>query len=164
MIVDRLENWKLYFCAEDEGAPDFPWKFVFDYLASLTPETPDCEMTELVGKDIRASVMTYETKSPESGMIEAHNEHIDIQMSLKNAERIDWYQRDGLKVKTPYDADDDIAFFEVPEMPGAIVNNAPGQFMVLFPEDGHVPGLMTGKSPETVKKVVVKLRKDLVME
>jgi YhcH/YjgK/YiaL family protein len=38
----------------------------------------------------------------------------------------------------------------------------PGDFVVFFPEDAHMPCLMTGNSPQPVKKIVTKLAVELL--
>lgn len=152
MIHDALSNWRLYF-----NAPH--WNRVFDFLSSLTPEVPDNERIELQGDDIFAIIMSYATQGPEKSLLETHDAHIDVQMSLKNAEVIDWHPRSLLKVQSPYEWDR--TFYHCPGPAPVRITNAPGYFTVLFPDDAHMPMLMTGSTPEQVKKVVVKVRRNL---
>ncbi len=56
----------------------------------------------------------------------------------------------------PFDETQDAALYGlIPE--GVPVVMRPGQFMVLFPADGHIPGCVCGASTE-LYKVVVKVR------
>jgi len=155
MIVDRLENWSLYF-------QQAPWQCAFEYLAKLGPQSPPGDWVQLRGDDIRARIMQYETKGLEGAEIEAHDKFIDIQMSLAGAEVIEWFPRIGLEVSKPYDDAGDAVMFKRPGPPPVRVVNAPGLFTVLFPEDGHLPGQNVSDAPDTVTKVVVKVRRDLV--
>ena len=52
-----------------------------------------------------------------------------------------------------FDAAKDILFFD--DVPQTYYTLRPGQFTVLFPEDGHAP--MVGEG--TVRKIIVKVRK-----
>lgn len=153
MIVDRLEHWNRYF----QGPH---WQKVFTYLSTLSAQAPETEMTPLQGDEIMARVMVYDTRGPEEGTLEAHDRYVDIQMSLENSEAIEWFPRDTLTVKTPYDSATDAVFFERPGPAPARVINVPGQFVALFPEDAHLAQQMPEDAPERVRKVVVKLRVD----
>ena len=38
----------------------------------------------------------------------------------------------------------------------------PGTFVMFYPHDAHMPGLVFGDKPELIKKVVVKIKKELL--
>lgn len=151
MIVDTVENWSKYFSGNDV------WRQAFEYLSSLTADTEPGEMTSILDDRLRARVMCYSTLSPEQAVLEAHDKHVDIQMSLKDTECIDWFPRAVLTAKGAYDAGSDATFFERPAFAPVRVVNRPGIFTVLFPQDAHSPQLNPGLEPGTVKKVVVKV-------
>jgi len=148
MIVDRIEHWREYL----EGSA---WQAAFAYLEGLTPDAEEGEV-KLQGDDIVARVMSYETRGVEQAVLEAHRTYIDIQTPLDGSEAIEWFPQKGLTVKTPYDAADDVEFYERPGPAPARVDVYPGTFVLLFPGDAHMPQLMTGDRPDMVKKVVVK--------
>ena len=150
MIHDSLHNWQIYFSAPI-------WKQVFEFLSSLTPDSPDNRRIDLAGEDMYAAIMTYETCSPDESVLETHDTYIDIQMSLSNSEAIDWFLRNTLKTKNDYDPQKDRTLYHRPGPATARVSNFPGFFTVLFPHDAHMPKLMTGPEPQMVKKVVIKL-------
>ena len=154
MIVDRLENWRR--CLSGPA-----WTRAFEFLLGLGPDAEE-GTHELQGKDIFAPVTGYQTRYPEEALLEAHREYIDIQATLSGSERIEWFPTQGLKVKTPYDPEKDVEFFHRPHKGCVRVDMAPGMFMVLFPEDAHMPQLSVGSEPETVKKVVIKIRLGLL--
>lgn len=151
MIVDAFENWNFYYPGNDV------WQCAFEYLGALTPETEPGEMISILKDRVKGRVMCYDTVSAEKAVLEAHDRYLDIQMSLINTECIDWFPRASLSVKTPYNADSDVVFFERPGTGAVRITNRPGTFTVLFPQDAHAPQLMCGATPDRVKKVVVKV-------
>lgn len=156
MIHDKLENWKIYFNSA-------PWRLSFEYLESLSPESEECERFHIQGDDIYAAIMSYDTCTVNESVLETHDKYIDIQMTLVNAEAIDLFYREDLKVKTPYDADLDRTFYYRPELAYSRVVNREGLFSVLFSNDAHMPMLTVNDKPEPVKKVVVKVSKSIVL-
>lgn len=154
MIVDRLENWERY---SDSPA----WKKAFAYLMELNADSEEVETVLEPDRSLFARVMSYPTRTPAEAVLEAHRQYLDIQMAIVNSEAIGWHPIGSLKTKDPYDAEKDVEFFEHPASEPARVNVHPGTFVVLFPEDAHMPQLQSGLAPETVKKVVVKMRVEL---
>lgn len=150
MIIGRLDNW-----SDHLSGP--VWARAFEFIRSLDADSPDAE-TAIAGSDMFARVMSYETRTTDRGVLEAHREYIDIQSAIVNCERIDWFPAKGLTVKTPYDATNDVEFFERPGAALAHADIHPGTFAVLYPEDAHMPQLVVGEKPCTVKKVVIKIR------
>lgn len=154
MIADAFNQWEHYF----SGAA---WQCACRFLQSLNLDAEDGE-TPLQGDDIIARVMSYETRSPQEAALEAHRDYVDIQMVLRGAEGIDWFPREGLDIRTPYDDAKDVEFYHRPGVAPIHIDNHPGNFVVLFPDDAHMPQLMVGGAPATIKKVVVKVKLDLV--
>ena len=157
MVHDALENWPLYFNSA-------PWRCAFEFLASLLATSEDSGRISLQGDDLYAMIMSYQTCSPDESVLETHDEYIDIQMSLVNSEAIDWFPRHILEVKVPYDHSLDRTFYHRPDIAPVRINNFPGYFTVLHPDDAHMPKLMTVGKAELVKKVVVKMRRTLLLE
>lgn len=150
MIVDRIENWKRYF-------NNAAWQRAFDFLGSLSADS-DEKKTELDGDEVFGRVMSYATCGPNEAVLEAHRDYIDVQMTLSGSEGIDWFPTQSLESSGPYNAQKDVEYFKRPGPAPARVNVFPGTFVVLFPEDAHMPKQMTGSSSEQIKKVVVKLK------
>lgn len=155
MIVDRIENWSRY-----SNSP--AWQEAFRFLEKLNANSEEGE-TQLGQGDGRllARVMSYPTRKPAEAVLEAHRRFIDIQMVLDKSEAIGWYPLEDLQSKDPYDTEKDVEFFQHPSIETGRIDVHPGTFVVLFPEDAHMPQLMTGAAPETIKKVVVKMSVDL---
>ena len=131
MIHDRLENWTQYFNFT-------PWRYVFEYLDSLSDASEESSHVSLLGNDIYATIMSYYTCLPEKSLLETHDEYIDIQMSLLNSEAINWFPRQSLEIKKPYDPKQDRTLYQNPVIAPVRVNNFPGFFTVLYPEDAHM--------------------------
>jgi len=154
MIVDRIEHWRRY-----QGGD--AWETACTYLEGLDATAEVCDHHPLSEEDVFARVLSYPTRSREEAVVEAHEEYIDIQLSLVSSEGIDCFQRSGLAEETRYNAANDVTYFRKGVLPVARVINVPGQFTVLFPEDAHMPQLIVGDASRMVKKVVVKLRASL---
>lgn len=96
MIVDRLHNYRCYPLGK-------AWQSAFDFLLSL-PHDAEEKRYPLLGDDLFAIVMGYETGGPETAELEAHRKYLDIQAVITGEEGIGWCQADALEIDTPYDA------------------------------------------------------------
>jgi len=154
MIADSIQNSSLY--------PFGPaWKAAFEFLKTLTPESETGERL-IQGSELFAVINCYETKSRAAAKLETHRKYVDIQVLLSGTEVIEIFPKQGLPVSEPYSPEKDAEFYEKPSEPHARVILKPGQFLVFFPDDAHMPCLMTGNSPQPVKKVVVKVAVELL--
>jgi YhcH/YjgK/YiaL family protein len=110
---------------------------------------------EIEGRDIYANVMERELKKKGDAKLEVHDAYIDIQLLVTGeAETFGWSERKDLRQpQGAFNAEKDIQFFE--DEPQTYYTMRPGQFSVLFPEDGHAP--MVGEG--VVRKVIVKVRR-----
>jgi YhcH/YjgK/YiaL family protein len=151
MIYDQINNIGLYrFGAAAMKA--------FEFLKTLTPDSPDATH-ELIGRDLYVMVQSYDTEAEPSPILEAHRKYIDIQYSIANAEYIAVAPLDESTVKTPYDAEKDVAFYLAQKMM-TLCAMTPGRFVLLFPTDEHF-AKFAAEEPCRIKKAVVKLRADL---
>ena len=130
----------------------------FEFLKTLTPDSPDATH-ELIGRDLYVMVQSYETEAEPSLILEAHRKYIDIQYCIANTEYIAVAPLDESTVKTPYDAEKDVAFYHAQKMM-TLCAMTPGRFVLLFPTDEHFAKL-AAEVPCRIKKAVVKLRADL---
>ena len=154
MIHDRLHNASLYFSTPT-------WTQVIDFLRQLPADVAEGRIT-LQGEDLFANVMSYRTGPAADALLETHDDFIDVQMSLAGTEVIGWYPRAALTVQTPYNPERDCTFYHRPDIAPLAIIQTPGRFSVFLPEDGHCAKLVAAGSAETVKKVVVKVRKTLL--
>lgn len=130
----------------------------FEFLRTLTPDTPD-DTYEIVGRDVYAMVQSYDTEAEPSPILEAHRKYIDIQYCIANSEYIAVAPLDESTVKTPYDAEKDVAFYHAQKMM-TLCAMTPGRFVLLFPTDEHF-AKFAAEAPCRIKKAVIKLRADL---
>ncbi len=156
MILGTIDGWRTRFSGE-------PWTSIFSKLETLGPETPDGRIDILPDDGAFLFVAGYPTRERADAICETHDLKIDIQMCLQGSERIEWAPRSFLPVKTPYSSEKDATFYSQPAepLPGG-VDMKPGYFMVLFPEDAHMPALKPTDGTDSVRKLVVKLKVDLV--
>jgi len=155
MIIDRLENWEHYHFGP-------AWKHAFEFLTSLTPDM-EVKKYKLQGDEIFAQIASYETRTPETAVLETHRKYVDIQTVLSGSERVECFPREGLAVDTPYDESKDAEFYKRSGPAPTRIDLSPGTFVMLFPQDAHMPGLMIEERPELIKKVVVKISRGLLM-
>lgn len=104
------------------------------------------------GVVVRALVQRYRSKPASEGRWEAHRRHIDLQMVVAGEERIGVAPLATLTAE-PYDATKDLLWLTGH---GDTVTLRPGDFVLLWPEDGHMPGLQVD-GPVDVVKVVYKI-------
>ena len=156
MIADSIQNSSLY--------PFGPaWKAAFDFLKTLTPETETGKQL-IQGDRLYAGIDSYSTKSRNEAKLETHRKYVDIQVLLSGTEVIELFPKKGLTVSEPYNPEKDAEFYQHPAEPQMRVTLKPGQFLVFFPEDAHMPCLTAGSTPQPVKKVVVKMAVDLLTQ
>jgi biofilm protein TabA len=156
MIHAELGNWKRHLKGE-------PWDRIYTFLKNDLAAAPEDEKIDL-GAGVFARIMRYDTIAPEEAKLEAHDTYADIQISIENSETIRWYPRGILTQKTAYNEERDVLFFHPPAEKPSAVCNRPGRFSVFFPEDAHMPKLITDGTSESVKKAVVKVPVSLLPE
>ncbi|MBQ9432279.1 MAG: YhcH/YjgK/YiaL family protein [Kiritimatiellae bacterium] len=148
MIVDTLENADRYLGIH----PLF--KAAFDFLrGSDLAALPDGSISLVEPKKLYANVNTYLTKPVEEGQMEAHRRYIDIQCVAAGEEQIGWVPLTDQPETGTFDTDSDIGFYDGET---SLVAMRPGQFMILFPGEGHLPCRAIGM-PSHVKKIVIKV-------
>ena len=150
MILDCLPQWRQY-------ATTLPGlDKAFAYLETIQADCPTGR-NELDGDRVYALVQRYRTKPHDQGKLESHRKYADVQFLVAGRETILWAPLAALTTVTqPYDATKDIAFFG-PVAGATPLHLSAGQFTILFPADGHAPGLETEGALDVVK-VVVKVR------
>ena len=147
MIIDQLKNASTCFGAHPR------LEAAFRYLRETDLAKIEAGRYEIQGADIFALVQNYDTKAREKGRWEAHRKYIDIQYVYRGTELIGYANIDALKAGTYDEAKD---FWEF-KGDGDFLKAQAGTFLVLFPQDGHMPGIAVS-GPEPVKKIVVKAR------
>jgi YhcH/YjgK/YiaL family protein len=99
-------------------------------------------------------VARYKTKPRPEGRWEAHRKYIDIQFLAAGKELIGVTAADKLTITDAYNEESDIMFFGDSE--GDFITLTEDKFVLLFPQDAHMP-CITANTPSDVIKVVVKI-------
>lgn len=156
MIIDRLENWKHYHFGS-------AWTKAFEFLHTLSADAEERKYT-IQDDDIFAIVMSYSTCTPETSLFESHQKYVDIQTVLMGSEGFECSFTDTLSVHTPYDDTTDVQWYKR-TAPGQIrVDVCPKTFVMLYPHDAHMAALITDEKSTQVKKVVVKIKAELLLD
>lgn len=148
MIFDAIENSDYYVGLGEK------FKTAFDFLKTTDFNSIKEDRIDIDGDNIYALINNYETKDPEDCDWERHEKYIDIQYMVSGAENIGFVLSDYLDVKTEYNEEKDV---EILKGDGDYVQLSDGEFVVFFPDDAHMPGLIVEKK-ETIQKVVVKIK------
>jgi YhcH/YjgK/YiaL family protein len=107
------------------------------------------------GDDLFYIVEEYATQPVETGRLEIHRRHLDIQFIAAGRECIGTAPLEGLSVETPYNGEKDIAFYHnTPTVSRLILT--PGMFAIFWPSEPHMPQ-RSAETSERVKKIVVKI-------
>lgn len=125
-------------------------------------ETDFCKVPdgiyELDGRDIYAKVFTNTSKARSELRAEFHKHYADVQFWISGCEKLGFSYELAEDVHILPNEEEDVYFLDnvVNEHELAVKT---GDYVILFPEDLHTPGIMIEK-PLTYRKVVVKVRLD----
>ena len=149
MILDRLENSARYEFLGKRFAR------AFELLKTGNLTAKEAGNYEVDGKKLYYMVQNYTTKPKEERRFESHRIYADIQVVFSGREAMGLTQVTGLEVQNPYDNAKDIMFFETPTDYTELKMVA-GEFVVLFPEEAHMPQCQWD-GPAQVSKIVFKV-------
>lgn len=150
MIVDKIENIGLYKTVLDGLGK------AGDFVNGFYKKPGEPGKYVLDGEKVFASVSTYETKPREGALLEAHRKYADLQAVISGEELIGWSILDTLKEESEsFSTGGDIAFYSGETMLDVVL--PAGYFVLLLPEDAHMPCLQTPKGAGSVTKIVVKI-------
>ena len=130
----------------------------FKDLADGVPANLPVGKHQIIPGKMWYSVSEPATKPVSDVPFEAHNEFIDIQMTLSGEELICCAPLASLTPTSDYDAEEEIQFFSGE---GLRLDCTGGMFAVFFPQDAHQPCTAVGE-PSRVRKVVVKIHVSLL--
>lgn len=148
MIIDRIGNAHLY----DALHPQF--KRAFEYVNQIDINTIAAGRYEIDGEAMYALVQEYDTKLKAEGKWEAHRRYIDLQYVVQGVEGIGYANIHHLGQGVYDDSKDFLPL----QGDGDLIPVRSGSFVLLFPEDAHMPGMAIGPSTP-VKKIVLKIAK-----
>ena len=149
MILDTVENSARYECLGRRFAQ------AFQLIRTGDLASKEAGNYEVDGKSLYYMVQKYNTKPREERRFESHRIYADIQVVFSGREVMGLTKVPGLRVQTPYDDAKDIMFFDTPDDCTELKMD-PGDFVVLFPGEAHMPQC-EWDSPAQVTKVVFKV-------
>ena len=126
-----------------------------DYLKRTDLSALPAGRYEVDGANVYLMIQEPEVRAPADAQFEAHRRYADIQLALADGEAISCLPVEQVEKWQPFDAEKDICFSDVDEK-GAPLPLPAGTFMILFPQDAHMPNLKCGTSA-TGRKAVVKV-------
>ena len=148
MLIDNLQNADRY----SRLHPGFVGAFAF--LRRVDLDQLPSGRHEIDGERLYAIVSRDQGRGREKSLLETHRCYIDIQFVVSGEECIGWLPlSDCRRVSSPYDADNDLAFFF--DRPATWLAVSPGNFAVFYPEDAHAPLAVQGPIHKVVVKVAV---------
>jgi biofilm protein TabA len=133
------------------------WDKAIAWLRDTDLENVPPGKYKLDGDRLYVSVAEGPVKNPEDARWEAHVKYIDLQYVARGREKIGVAPLSMGIITTPFDADKDIGFYEVPEANCKYYVAEPGTFFIFFPQDAHRPCLKI-KGTDSNKKIVVKIK------
>lgn len=158
MIVDQLTNVDSDFYAGLLRRHGGSFKLAerlslgLDFLKSENIQDMLPTRIELDGDKVFAMIQHYDTKPKEQGVWEAHRKYIDIQYVVEGQELMGYANLIHVKAGE-YSEEKDVL---LAKGEGSYVLMKAGTFVILTPQDAHIPQVAVD-SPQPVKKVVVKV-------
>ncbi len=145
MIVDKLDKVDCY-------RWDKKMARAFKFLKKNDLSSLKDGRIDIDGDKLFALVQSYDSKPLSKGSWEAHRKYADVQVVVSGTEQMGYAEIDSLTAN-PYDEGKD---FMRLTGEGGFCRMSAGMFMVLYPQDAHMPGMAIDK-PAPVKKIVVKV-------
>lgn len=146
MIKDNLKSASKYYNLSPQIEK------ALKFLADNDLKNMEPKRYVIDGDNMYMNLEEYETKI--SSNVEAHRKYIDVQFVVKGQENIGVTTLDNLTPITDYDELKDIIFYNG-DVQLTLMNE--GDFMILYPEDAHLP-CQVAENKTLVKKAVVKIK------
>lgn len=150
MIKNSLKYTKNYYNLSNKI------KLALEYLEKNDLKVFDNGRYDILGDDVYVNVQDYTSKPKTQGKWEAHKKYIDIQFMIKGTERIGVGEIDNYQTTEAYDESKDLEFLAVANYNYQFINMNENDFIILYPQDVHMPQIAMN-TPSYVKKAVVKI-------
>lgn len=151
MIVTTRGNLKKYSALN----PLFPKAFTA--LEEMAEQKFTQGRYQIDGDGVFINAFEYDTAIEESLLMEAHQTYIDVMWIVDGMEQIAVCPVENMtEITMPYDPAGDAALSKIPAG-CTYVQMMPGTVCILFPEDGHAPGLSV-RDTSRVQKRIAKVR------
>lgn len=153
MIVDSIKNAYLY-----KGLNERIDK-VLEIASTLKAETFEKGRQVIDGDNLFINYVSYETRSKEESVSEAHRLYADVMYMVEGSETIYVKSTDKLqKITKEYNPEIEALLAEIDNDVTAVRLDE-GTFCILFPDDSHAPGCIADNAM-TVKKIIGKVLLD----
>jgi len=149
MIFDKISEYKTYLGISKELDTALKLMAETDFSAVEPGKYEVCD-------GVYYMIFEANTKAYAESKWEAHRDYIDIHIPLKGAEKDGVRHLSELVECEPYNADNDVAFYTSDSDKELYTVNE-GQFMLVFPADGHVP-MVAVDEPAPIRKLVIKVK------
>lgn len=150
MIKNSLKYTKNYYNLSDKI------RLALEYLDQNDLKERENGRYDILGDDVYINVQDYTSKPEAQGKWEAHRKYIDIQFMIKGSERIGVGEIDNYQTSETYDETKDLEFLKVSNDKYQFINMNENDFIILYPQDVHMPQIAMD-TPFYVKKAVVKI-------
>ena len=111
---------------------------------------------DLDGENVFFNLQECKTKVLEECFFEGHKKYIDIHVVIDGEEGIGYSLKSSLKEKTEYNAESDFQVLEGVEE--YRLNMTKDNFLIVFPDEPHMPLIAKDNEPKYLKKVVFKIK------
>lgn len=149
MIYDTLEHIAAY---RGLGAN---MDRAIEYLQNTDFSAIPAGRYEIDGENLFFMIQEPQLRTEQDAQFEIHRRYADIQLALTDGEIINYLPIEQVKNWQNFDEAKDIGFSDVEEK-GIPMPLDAGQFMILYPQDAHMPCLKG--CADSTRKVVVKVR------
>lgn len=129
-------------------------KECFEYAADHDLMSFEKGSHEIDGDRFFVNIVEYETTERENRFWEAHREYLDVHLMLNGEEQIDLNFIGNMDQKE-FVAEDD--FLPLNGEANSHVVLRAGDFLVCYPNDGHMTAIKTGE-PQKIKKAIFKVK------
>lgn len=127
-----------------------------EYLKKTDFSSLEDGVYEIEGRDIYAKVFTITSKQRSELKAEYHKDYADVQFWISGSEKMGVsFEKNPAATVDPHE-EDDVYFLDKVRDEREIAASA-GDYMVLYPQDIHTPGIALGE-PATYRKAVIKVR------
>lgn len=114
------------------------------------------------GDRVFALIQEPTTLPSNQAPFENHRKHADLQVTLRGTEHVGYCPVENLTPKGDYNAETDVQLYD--GTAEVMMRCATGKsFALFYPEDGHQPYVTPGAS-ESIKKVVIRIRLDMLAQ
>lgn len=150
--VDFKELAAQYELAREE------WDAAVSFLSREDLDTLPTGRYELTEGGTYANIQEYEIDPEKQGRFEAHRKYIDIQYLQKGEEKVYISKLADCRERAKEYTEEKDAELYYLSVNAKEVQISPERFVILFPDDAHMPGRPTTDYSGPIRKIVVKVR------